>query len=119
MNELFDMLNGLFAGIKFKNAAYSEHENSCTVSVFYNPDVIKPTEQNTEKIKETLSSTIGSFVTYKINFISCPLDKHTIANHALTTILNKFPAFSQGLTFDDISVEIDNFSVTVTLTLNS
>ncbi|MCQ2564644.1 MAG: hypothetical protein MJ152_02140, partial [Clostridia bacterium] len=119
MNELFDMLNGMFAGIKFKNATYSEHENACTVNFFYNPDVFKPTDENIEKIKQTLSSTIGEFVTFKINFISCPLDKHTIANHTLTTILNNFPAFSQDLTFDDITVEIDNLSVGVTLSLNS
>ncbi len=119
MNELFDILNGLFAGIKFKSATYSEHENACVVNFFYNPDVFTPTEESIAKINETLTSTVGNFVAYKINFISCPLDKHTIANHTLTTIINNFPAFSQGLTFDDISVEIDNLCVTVCLKLSS
>ncbi len=119
MQNSVEKLDEIFDGLKFKDAVYSESNNTCTVNFLYNPDYFKPTEENKSIIIKNLVDMIGDYVKYSLNLTSCPLDKRTIANHTYTTIINNFPAISRNFAFDDISVDIDTLKVTIHLKLAS
>lgn len=115
--DRLSVLDNMFSGLKFKDAVYNETTHICTVSFLYNPECFKPCEENNKTITDRLNETIGDYVKYELNFISCPLDKRTIANHAYTTIINNFPSISKNFTYEDVAVDIDAMQVTVTLKL--
>ena len=117
MNDRLDIFNKLFDGLKFKDATYTESDNTCTMNFLYNPDIFKQTTENRDLLTEKCDEVIGNYVKYRLNFIKCPLDKRAIANHTYTTIINTFPAISKNFTFDDVSVDIDNMHVLVRLRL--
>jgi len=117
MNENILILDKLYQGLRFKDATYSEKNNICTINFLYNPETFKPTEEIKTQLTEKLKDIIGSFVDYSLNFISCPLDRRTIANHTYTTIINNFPAINKNFTYDDVTVSVENMSVTVELKL--
>lgn len=116
--ENIDILDKLYSGLKFKDAVYSERTNICTLNFLYNPEIFKITDEVNINIYNKVKELIGDYVKYEINFIKCPLDKSAIANHTYLTIMNSFPAISRNFNFDDVSVEIDNVKVKVTLKLS-
>lgn len=111
------ILDKLYNGLKFKDATYSEQTNVCTVNFLYNPENFKPSEEIKQEILKKLKDIIGNYVDYLLSFVSCPLDKRTIANHAYLTIKNNFPAINKNFTYDDVSVNIENMKVSITLRL--
>ncbi len=119
MENQLDILNRLFDGLQFKDAEYSERTNTCTINFLYNPQVFKINEQNRKIIYDKVLEIVGDFVRYELNFISCPLDKRAIANHAYMTLVNNFPALSKNFTFNDIAVEIDGVKVILSICLSA
>ena len=87
MNDIA-ILDKLYDGLKFKNAEYSEKTNTCVINFLYNPEMFQPNDENKRILNEKISSLVGDFVKYNANYISCPLDKRTIANHTYTTIIH-------------------------------
>lgn len=117
MQDALEKLDNLFVGLKFKDAVYTEKNNTCTVNFLYNPDHFKPTDENKSNILKNLTDLIGNMVNYSITFTCCPLDKRAIANYTYTTIINNFPAISRNFAFDDITVDIDKLNVVLHLKL--
>ena len=117
MENKLDILDRIFDGLKFKDALYKEKNNTCVMNFLFNPETFKPTDENTKILIEKCNDIIGNYVKYDISFISCPLDKRAIANHTYSTIVNNFPAISKNFTFDDVSVDIDNMKVNISLRL--
>ncbi len=117
MKQGIEILDLIYQGLKFKDAIYSEKTNVCVINFLYNPETFTPNAENKAKIMEKVKDLIGSFVPFELNFTSCPLDKRAIANHTYTTIVNNFPALSKSFTYDDVSVNIENLVVTITLKL--
>lgn len=113
-----EILDKLYSGLKFKDAVYAQKTNICTVSFLYNPDLFTPNDENKATLLSKLNDLVGDYVKYELNFIRCPLDKRAIANHAYTTIVNSFPALSKNFTFDDVSVEVEDMTVNLTLRLS-
>ncbi len=111
--EQLEILNHLYDGLQFKDAVYSERNNTCTVNFLYNPQVFKQTNENKKIILDKVTEIVGDYVKFDLNFIACPLDKRAIANHAYITLVNNFPALSRNFSFDDVSVEIDGVKVLV------
>lgn len=118
MTNQLEILNRLFDGLKFKNAVYTEKTNTCLVNFLFNPQVFVNNEENKKVIQQKLIEIIGDYVKFELNFIPCPLDKHVLANHAYSTIINGFPALSKNFTFDDVAVDINGLRVTITLRLS-
>ena len=117
MNDSITILDRLYAGLKFKDATYTERTNSCEVNFLYNPESFKPAEENKSQLLSKLKEIIGDFVEYNLVFTSCPLDKRAIANHAYSTIMNNFPAINKNFTYDDVSISVENIKVNVELKL--
>jgi len=117
MENKLSTLDTMFNGLKFKDAEYIEKTNVCVMNFLFNPEFFKPTDENKKTILDTIKNLIGDYVTYELAFISCPLDKREIANHTYATIINNFPAISKSFTYDDVSVDIKDLVVTVTLKL--
>lgn len=117
MKQGIEILDLLYKGLKFKDAVYTEKNNICVINFLYNPENFTPNEENKSNIMKKVKELIGDFVKFEFNFTSCPLDKRAIANHTYTTIVNNFPSISKSFTYDDVSVEIDNLNVKVTLKL--
>ncbi len=118
MTDKLSILDGLYSGLKFKDAVYLEKTNVCTVNFLYNPESFRPSDENKPVIMKTLVDLIGDLVTYQLSFINCPLDKHAIANYTYTTIVNNFPAISKDFTFNDVTVDIENLNVSLKLKLS-
>ena len=118
MRESIEVLDRLYNGLKFKDAVYTEKNNTCTVNFLYNPESFKPDDENKIALLNKLKDIIGDFVTYELSFTNCPLDKRAIANHTYTTIINGFPALSKNFTYDDVSVEIQDMKVSIKLKLS-
>lgn len=116
--ESIEILDKLFEGLKFKDAEYMEKTNICAINFLYNPESFKPDEENKKAIMQKLIELVGDYVSFQLNFTSCPLDKRAIANHTYTTIINNFPALSKNFTYDDVAVEITNMRVLVKLKLS-
>ena len=112
------MLDSLYEGLKFKDAEYNEKTNCCVVNFLYNPDSFKVDSEKHDTILKNLTDLVGDFVKYEVKFISCPLDKHIIANYAYSTIVNNFPSLSKNFTYDDVSVDVNHMKVTITLKLS-
>ena len=117
MRESIEILDKLYDGLKFRDAVYEEKTNICTINFLYNPESFKVEEEKSKVIMRKLREIVGEFVDYKLNFISCPLDKRSIANHTYTTIVNMFPTLSKNFTFNDVSVDIQNMKVDIKLKL--
>jgi DNA polymerase III epsilon subunit family exonuclease len=117
MENGIEILDLLYKGLKFKEAVYTEKTNVCVMNFLYNPESFTPNEENKKNILTKIKDTIGDFVTFELNFTSCPLDKRAIANHTYTTIVNNFPALSKNFTYDDVSIDIDHLKVVVSLKL--
>lgn len=118
MREGIEVLDRLFNGLKFKDAVYTEKDNTCTVNFLYNPESFKPSDDNKVEIINKLKDIVGDYVDYRLAFTNCPLDKRAIANHTYTTIINNFPAISKNFTYDDVSVDIQDMKVGVKLKLS-
>ncbi len=118
MENSIDHLSELFEGLKFKDAVYTEKNNTCTMNFLYNPDCFKPTEENKARILDEVKKLVGDFVKFSLNFVSCPLDKRAIANYTYTTIINNFPSISRNFNFDDISVDINSLNVVIHLKIS-
>ncbi len=118
MENRLAILDGLFDGLKFKDACYQERTNTCVVSFLYNPDIYRPDEEHKKVIIAKLKELIGDFVNYDLSYIKCSLDKRAIANYTYTTIKNNFPALAKDFTFDDISVETHNMNVELKLAIS-
>ncbi|MBQ8615064.1 MAG: hypothetical protein IJ415_00630, partial [Clostridia bacterium] len=117
MKQGIEILDLLYQGLKFKDAVYTEKTNVCVMNFLYNPENFTPNESNKAEIMAKIKEIVGDFVKFELSFTSCPLDKRAIANHTYTTIVNNFPSLSKSFTYDDVSVEIENLKVTVTLKL--
>lgn len=117
MKQGIEILDLLYQGLKFKDAVYTEKNNVCVINFLYNPESFTPNEENKTKIMEKVKDLIGNFINFELKFVSCPLDKRAIANHTYTTIVNNFPALSKNFTYEDVSVEIENLKVKITLKL--
>lgn len=117
MNQGIEVLDLLYKGLKFKDAVYTEKNNICVINFLYNPENFTPNDENKKNLMTKIKDLVGEFVKFELNFTSCPLDKRAIANHTYTTIINNFPSISKSFTYDDVSVEIENLSVKVTLKL--
>ena len=117
MREGIEILDLLYQGLKFRDAVYTEKNNTCVINFLYNPENFTPKDENKAVIMEKVKNLIGDFVKIELNFTSCPLDKRAIANHTYTTIVNNFPSISKSFTYDDVSVEIENFKVSIKLKL--
>ena len=117
MNSDISILDKLYNGLKFKDAVYVETTNTCLVNFLYNPESFKPSEDTQQELMLKLKDIVGDFISYKLSFISCPLDKRTIANHVYSTIMNNFPAINKNFTYDDVSIAIENMMVTINLKL--
>ncbi len=117
MKEGIEILDLLYLGLKFKDATYTESNNTCVVNFLYNPENFTPDEENKVNLIKKVKELIGDFVNFELKFTSCPLDKRAIANHTYTTIINNFPSISKSFTYDDVSVDINNLKVKVTLNL--
>lgn len=117
MDNKLSTLDNLFNGLKFKDAEYTEKTNVCVMNFLYNPGSFKPTDENKKVLFQNIKELIGDYVTYELSFTSCPLDKREIANHTYATIINNFPAISKSFTYDDVSVDISDLTVTITLKL--
>lgn len=117
MDKIED-LDTLYPGLKFKDAVYTENNNTCVVNFLYNPESFKVDNQKKSAIMQKLVEIIGTYVNLDTNFTACPLDKRAIANHTYTTITNTFPAISKNFSYDDVSVEIDHMKVFVKLKLS-
>ncbi|MBE5741353.1 MAG: hypothetical protein E7351_02375 [Clostridiales bacterium] len=117
VKDTIDIFDNLYRGLKLKDAVYTEKDNTCTVNFLFNPESFMPTDEIKLAIVEKLKDIIGAFVTYRLIFTSCPLDKRAIANHTYTTIVNNFPALSKNFTYDDVTVDITDMKVKVTLRL--
>ncbi len=118
MIDKLEILDRLYDGLKFKDATYIEKNNTCVMNFLYNPDVFKPNDENKKVLFNKFEEIIGNYVKFDINFINCPLDKRTIANYTYSTIMNIFPAISKNFTYDDVSVDILNMKVNITLRLS-
>ena len=118
MNDRLEILDRLYDGLKFKDATYTEKNNTCVMNFLYNPDVFKPNEQNRAELLKKFNELIGDYVKYDIKFTNCSLDKRNIANYTYSTIMNIFPAISKNFTYDDVSVNIDNMKVNICLRLS-
>ena len=118
MREGIEILDTIFDGLKFRDAAYSEKNNVCTVNFLYNPESFLPTEDNRNILMTKIKELIGDYVKYELAFVKCPLDKRAIANHTYMTIINDFPALSKNFTYDDVSVDIVDMKVRVNLRLS-
>lgn len=118
MNEGIFILDKLFNGLKFKDAEYTEKNNTCVVNFLYNPESFKPNDENKIVLLKKLKDVVGDFVNYELAFINCPLDKRAIANHTYTTIVNNFPAINKNFTYEDVAVDIDHMKVTIILKLS-
>lgn len=118
MINFVDILNGLYDGLKFKDAEYKEKENVCLVNFLYNPEHFKPNDKNKIELIEKLKEIIGDYVDFELGFVSCPLDKRAIANYTYSTIVNNFPALSTNFNYDDVSVDINGLTVKVVLKLS-
>lgn len=118
MNQSIDVLDKIYKGLKFKDAIYSERNNICSVNFLYNPESFKPTDENKLDILKKLEDIVGNYVKYELVFVSCPLDKRSIANHTYMTIINNFPSLSNNFTYDDVGVEIEDMNVTIKLKLS-
>ena len=118
MNDRLEILDKLYDGLKFKDATYTEKNNTCVMNFLYNPDIFKPNDENKKVLYNKFEEIIGNYVKFSLNFITCPLDKRTIANYTYSTIMNIFPAISKNFTYDDVSVDIDNMKVNITLRLS-
>lgn len=116
MNRL-DILDRLFQGLKFKDATYTESNNTCTLNFLYNPECFKPEDDKKLVILNKCKEYIGEGINYEINFINCPLDKPTIANHIYSTIMNNFPTLSKNFTYDDIKIDVNSMQVDARLRL--
>ena len=117
MNNKIEILDLLYQGLKFKEAVYTEKNNVCIMNFLYNPESFTPNADNKETIMQKIKELIGDLVKIELNFISCPLDKRSIANHSYTTIVNNFPSISKSFTYDDVSVDIENLKVSIKLKL--
>ena len=117
MKQGIEILDLLYQGLKFKDAVYTEKNNTCVMNFLYNPENFTPNNENRADILEKVKDIVGTLVKFELNFTSCPLDKHAIANHTYTTIVNNFPSLSKSFTYDDVSIEIENLKVTVILKL--
>ncbi|MBQ9795896.1 MAG: 3'-5' exoribonuclease [Clostridia bacterium] len=117
MKQGIEILDLLYQGLKFKDAVYTEKANVCVINFLYNPESFTPNEENKSQIMSKIKEIIGDFVKFELVFKSCPLDKRAIANHTYTTIVNNFPSLSKSFTYDDVTVEIENLKVKVTLKL--
>ena len=117
MNNSIDSLDLLYQGLKLKDAVYTEKNNTCVVNFLYNPESFNPNDENKAVLLQKVKDVIGDFVNFELSFKSCPLDKRAIANHTYTTIVNNFPSLSKSFTYDDVSVQIENLKVFVTLNL--
>lgn len=118
MNDKLEILDKLYDGLKFKDATYTEKNNTCVMNFLYNPDLFKPNDENKKTLYNKFVELIGDYVKYDIKFINCPLDKRTIANYTYSTIMNMFPAISKNFTYDDVTVNIDNMKVNINLRLS-
>lgn len=118
MNDKLEILDKLYDGLKFKDATYTEKNNTCVMNFLYNPDLFKPNDENKKTLYNKFVELIGDYVKYDIKFINCPLDKRTIANYTYSTIMNMFPAISKNFTYDDVTVNIDNMKVNISLRLS-
>ena len=118
MEGQLELLDRLYAGLKLKDAVYSEKTNTCVVNFLYNPESFKPDNSNKSILLQKLKEIIGDFVKIDVNFINCPLDKRAIANHTYSTIINTFPALNKNFSFDDVSVEIEDITVKIKLKLS-
>ncbi len=114
--EIFDKI---YAGLKLKDAIYTEKTNACVVNFLYNPELFSITDDKRQFIIDKLTELVGNYVNFEINFIRCPLDKRAIASHTYTTLINNFPAVSKNFSLEDIMVEIDNMTVNLTLKLSN
>ena len=117
MKQGIEILDLIYQGLKFKDAVYTEKNNVCVVNFLYNPENFTPNDENKATIMSKVKELIGDFVKFELNFISCPLDKRAIANHAYTTIVNNFPSLSKSFTYDDVGIEIENLKVIINLKL--
>lgn len=117
MEQGIEILDLLYQGLKFKDAVYTEKNNTCVINFLYNPENFTPHDENKTIIMQKVKSLIGDYVKIELSFNSCPLDKRAIANHTYTTIVNNFPSISKSFTYDDVSVEIDSLKVLVKLKL--
>ena len=68
MNDRLDILDRLYDGLKFKNATYTENNNTCVMNFLYNPDVFKPNEQNRIELLNKFKEIIGDYVKFDIKF---------------------------------------------------
>ena len=118
MSEKIEDLDTLYPGLKFKDAVYTEKNNTCVINFLFNPESFKLDNEKKSAIMQKLVEIIGNYVNLDANYISCPLDKRAIANHTYTTITNTFPAISKNFSYDDVSVEIDQMKVYVKLKLS-
>jgi len=117
MKQGIEILDELYPGLKFKDAVYTEKNNVCVINFLYNPENFMPSVENKTNLLNKVKEIVGDFVKFELSFASCPLDKRAIANHTYTTIINNFPAISKNFTYDDVSVDIENLKVRVTLKL--
>lgn len=117
MENGIEILDLLYQGLKFKDAVYTEKNNTCVINFLYNPESFTPNDDNKTKIMDKVKDLIGNFVKLELSFMSCPLDKRAIANHTYTTIVNNFPSLKKNFTYADVLVEIENLKVTVKLNL--
>ena len=118
MNDRLEILDRLYDGLKFKDATYTERNNTCVMNFLYNPEEFKPNERNRSELLNKFKEIIGDYVKFDIKFTNCPLDKRTIANYTYSTIINIFPAISKNFTYDDVSVNIENMRVNIILRLS-
>ncbi|MFQ6751968.1 MAG: PolC-type DNA polymerase III [Clostridia bacterium] len=118
MREGIEILDTIFNGLKFRDATYSEKNNICTMNFLYNPESFLPTEENRTTLMTKIRDLVGDYVKYELAFVKCPLDKRAIANHTYMTIINDFPALSKNFTYDDVSVDIVDMRVRVSLRLS-
>lgn len=112
-----EILDKLYNGLKFKDATYTERNNTCVINFLYNPEAFVLDAENKNTVLEKAKELIGDFVKIELSFTSCPLDRRAIANHAYTTIVNNFPSLSQNFSYDDVSVAIDALKVKLKLKL--
>ena len=112
-----EILDRLYEGLKFKDAVYTEKNNTCAINFLYNPEVFSVDNENKNIILNKAKELIGDYVEIELNFTSCPLDRRAIANHAYITIVNNFPSLAQNFSYDDVAVSIDSLKVHLKLKL--
>ena len=69
MNDRLEILDKLYDGLKFKDATYTEKNNTCVMNFLYNPDIFKPNDENKKVLYNKFEEIIGNYVKFSLNFI--------------------------------------------------